>query len=159
MRKNWVFVVVCCLLVAAAGCGSSSKVLPRSSASDGSASHADAELCSEIPGASGEPCGCQGQCAEGAQCRWVFGPSSTGWTEFHVCTAIASGTCAYGIVIDDRCTHGAFCLRSNRGDAPGLCLTLEEKDQFCTTWLAEAFYCNSYGSQDASGPWPDGVIP
>jgi hypothetical protein len=75
-----------------------------------------------------------------------------------VCTAIASGTCFYGIVTDDRCTEGAFCLRSNRGDAPGLCLTPEEKARFCTTWLADAFYCDSYGSKDA-GPYPDGVIP
>lgn len=151
-------VLACCLLVAEAGCGSSSKVRPASSSSDATVAGADAEPCSESPGASGEPCGCQGECADGAQCRRVFGPASTGWTEFHVCTAIASSTCAYGAIIDDRCTNGAFCLRSNRGDAPGLCLTPDEKTLFCTTWLAEAFTCDSYGSKDA-GPYPDGVIP
>jgi hypothetical protein len=38
-------------------------------------------------------------------------------------------------------------------------LTPDEKTNFCTTSLAEAFTCNDYGSQDAGGPWPDGFIP
>jgi hypothetical protein len=154
-----VVVLACCLSSVAAGCGSSSNALPKSSASDASASFADAQPCTESPGASGEPCGCQGDCVDGAQCRWVFGPSSTGWAQFNVCTAIASGTCEYGYIIDDRCTNGAFCLRSSRGDAPGLCLTPDEKTSFCTTSLAEAFLCDSYGSKDAGGPWLDGFIP
>ena len=82
---------------------------------------------------------------------------STGWAPLYVCTAIASGTCVSGFILDDRCTNGAFCLHPT-GDAPGLCLTPEEQARFCAGPLARAFSCATYDTKDA-GAAPDGVIP